>query len=146
MPIITFSADDARPPHLIRHNERQERYGPIGSYLIPIPGIDLSEIGYPKYAFFRQNRLHKLLSQGGHMLVLTRKVDEQINIGGDIIIRIVEINKGSVRLGIEAPSNVAILRQEVYERVREENLASSRGVSDSLAKAADIWRKKSLKE
>jgi carbon storage regulator len=55
------------------------------------------------------------------MLVLTRKVGDGILIGDDILIRIVEIKGGGVRIGIEAPGDKKIYRQEVYERITEEN-------------------------
>jgi len=79
------------------------------------------------------------------MLVLTRKVGEKINIGGDIIVNVLEINKGSVRLGVEAPRNISILRHQVYERIREENLKSAQGSSVEIEKAARRWREKDLK-
>ena len=59
------------------------------------------------------------------MLVLTRKVGEKLLIGDDVVISVVEVNRGSVRLGVEAPQTVSILRHEVYERIQEENLTSS---------------------
>lgn len=80
------------------------------------------------------------------MLVLTRKVGEQIKIGDDIVIRVVELGKGSVRLGIEAPAQVSILRHEVYERIQKENVRSSQGRSSSVSKAALMLREKGLKE
>ena len=55
------------------------------------------------------------------MLVLTRKVGDGILIGDDILIKIVEIKGGGVRIGIEAPSDKKMYRQEVYERITEEN-------------------------
>ena len=48
------------------------------------------------------------------MLVLSRKRDEQIVIGQDIVVTIVEIRGDKVRLGIEAPPHVSVHRQEVY--------------------------------
>ena len=80
------------------------------------------------------------------MLVLTRKVDECINIGDEIIIRVVEVNRGNVRLGIEAPGNVSIYRQEVYEKIQEQNLLSSKGASTELSVAAKLLRSKGIKE
>lgn len=80
------------------------------------------------------------------MLVLTRKVNEGIHIGDDVFIRVVEVGRGTVRLGIEAPGHVPIHRQEVYERIREQNVASSRERSEDILKAAEILRKKGLKE
>jgi carbon storage regulator len=80
------------------------------------------------------------------MLVLTRKEGEQIRIGDNITVSIIEIDRGSIRMGIDAPRHVTILRQEVYERIQEENLESSRGMHTEVEKAADYWRKQSGKE
>lgn len=55
------------------------------------------------------------------MLVLTRKVGEGILIGDDIVIKIIEMKGGGVRIGIDAPQDKKIYRQEVYERITEEN-------------------------
>lgn len=52
------------------------------------------------------------------MLVLSRKKDESIIIGDDIEVVIVEIRGDKVRLGIEAPKNVPVHRNEVYEAIR----------------------------
>lgn len=51
------------------------------------------------------------------MLVLSRKRDEQIVIGQDIVVTIVEIRGDKVRLGIEAPVQVPVHRQEVYSMI-----------------------------
>ncbi len=56
------------------------------------------------------------------MLILTRKKDEAIRIGEDIRIVLVQVKGGQVRLGIECPSDVRVLREELYEAVRQENL------------------------
>lgn len=50
------------------------------------------------------------------MLVLSRKLSETIKIGKDIEIKIVELRKGSVRIGIECPKNIQILRGELENR------------------------------
>lgn len=47
------------------------------------------------------------------MLVLTRKLDEKIIIGDNIVITVVRLDRDKVRLGIDAPSNVIILREEL---------------------------------
>jgi len=52
------------------------------------------------------------------MLVLSRKKNEAIKIGDDITLVIVEIRGDKVRLGIEAPKNVPVHRQEVYDAIR----------------------------
>lgn len=55
------------------------------------------------------------------MLVLSRQIDECIVIGENIIVTIVDIRGDKVRLGIEAPSEVPVHRQEVYEAIQREN-------------------------
>jgi len=52
------------------------------------------------------------------MLVLSRVVGELISIGDDISVRIVAVNGGTVRFGIEAPQKVNVHRSEVYERIQ----------------------------
>ena len=60
------------------------------------------------------------------MLVLSRHRDESIMIGDDIVITIVDIRGDKVRLGIDAPQEIPVHRQEVYEAIKRENHKSSR--------------------
>ncbi len=55
------------------------------------------------------------------MLVLSRQRDETIMIGDEITLTIVDIRGDKVRVGIEAPANVAVHRKEVYDAIRNEN-------------------------
>ena len=55
------------------------------------------------------------------MLIITRKKGESIMIGDDIEITISKIEDCSVKIGIEAPKNINILRRELYEEVENEN-------------------------
>lgn len=50
------------------------------------------------------------------MLILSREIDEDILIGDDIVVRVVDVRGGTVRLGIDAPSHVSIDRREIRER------------------------------
>ncbi len=59
------------------------------------------------------------------MLVLSRQRDETIMIGDDIEITVVDIRGDKVRLGIAAPSRIAVHRKEVYESIRRENEAAA---------------------
>jgi len=59
------------------------------------------------------------------MLVLTRKVDDAIRIGNNIVITIISIDKKNVRIGIDAPEDVMILREELVRAVAEENIKAS---------------------
>lgn len=54
------------------------------------------------------------------MLVLSRKKDEKIVIGDKITIMVIEIRGDKVRLGIDAPKDVSVHRQEVYEAIKRE--------------------------
>jgi carbon storage regulator len=66
------------------------------------------------------------------MLVLTRKVGEGIRIGDDIAITVVEMKSGGIRLGIVAPASVKIHRQEVYDRILEENKEATQWIITDL--------------
>lgn len=55
------------------------------------------------------------------MLVLTRRVGESIVIGNGIVVKIVEIRGDQIRVGITAPPQVTVHRQEVYEQIQAEN-------------------------
>ena len=58
------------------------------------------------------------------MLVLTRKCDESIRIGNNIVIKVLETSSGHTKLGISAPREIPVHREEVYERIQKENQAS----------------------
>lgn len=55
------------------------------------------------------------------MLVLSRKIDQKIKIDDDIEITIIDVSGDTVKIGIDAPRNVRILRNEVYEEVQKLN-------------------------
>lgn len=67
------------------------------------------------------------------MLVLTRKEGEKILIGEDIILTVVMINRGNVRIGIEAPKSVPILREEL-----EKTAYPTKGVDHVEAKEQPV--------
>ncbi len=60
------------------------------------------------------------------MLVLSRQRDESIIIGDNIVVTIVDIRGDKVRLGINAPTEIPVHRQEVYEAIQRENLRATR--------------------
>jgi carbon storage regulator len=55
------------------------------------------------------------------MLILSRRVNEKIVIGDDIVVSVVEVRGDQVKLGIDAPRNVKVFRQEVFDAIQEEN-------------------------
>jgi carbon storage regulator CsrA len=76
------------------------------------------------------------------MLVLARKLDESIVIGEGIIIKVISIDKGIVKLGIEAPSSVSIMRSELLQDVKNANIAASKEVNtENLTLLSKILKK-----
>jgi len=68
------------------------------------------------------------------MLVLGRKRQESIHIGNDIVISIEDITNGMVKIGIEAPKDVVILRSELKEKIANQNKKASTQIDSSLLK------------
>jgi carbon storage regulator len=75
------------------------------------------------------------------MLVLTRKAGEKIKIGDNIVVSVLNCEGNIVKIGIDAPREVTILRMEVLEQVKNENIAAAKDVKD-LTAAADLFKKK----
>ena len=76
------------------------------------------------------------------MLILTRRVGESIRIGDDIKITLLGIVGQQVKLGVEAPAEVIVHREEVYERIVEQNrLAVQKAEEINLEHFAALWRK-----
>ena len=59
------------------------------------------------------------------MLILTRKQGESVAIGDDIQVTVVEIQGKQVKLGVKAPREVSVHRQEIYEKIQQENIRAS---------------------
>lgn len=64
------------------------------------------------------------------MLILSRKAGDAILIEGGIRIVVLAVEAGGVRLGIDAPASVGIVREEVVQRIAEENLRAGAGTAD----------------
>jgi carbon storage regulator len=69
------------------------------------------------------------------MLVITRKPGERICLGDDITVTVLEVVGSTVRLGIEAPSEVPVYRHEIWEAVKEENRAAADASVKNLSSA-----------
>ena len=70
------------------------------------------------------------------MLVLTRKLGENIRIGDSVKITVLEVRSGQVKLCIEAPPEEKLHREEIYARIKEENRRAQRWKSESSGPGA----------
>ena len=82
------------------------------------------------------------------MLVLTRMISEEIRIGHDVIVRVLDIKGDRVRIGIEAPSEIPVHRQEVYAEIERANREAMEVASAGLEGAQKLLKqeKKEKKE
>ena len=71
------------------------------------------------------------------MLILSRKLNEEIVIDDDIIIKIVGIDNDKVKIGVVAPKSVKVYRRELLEDVKSINIESAKTSADLLEKLAD---------
>lgn len=74
------------------------------------------------------------------MLVLTRKKGESIVIDGGITIQVANIDGNNVRLAINAPKNIRIYREEIYEQIQSQNKASVRNTKDVFSALKNMFR------
>jgi carbon storage regulator len=81
------------------------------------------------------------------MLVLSRKNGEKIKIGKDVVVSVLKVEGTTVRIGIEAPKKIDILRMEVFEKIQRENIeaAASEGMED-ISDAISLFKNKLPKE
>lgn len=77
------------------------------------------------------------------MLILSRKIDEKIRIGDDVTITLIGIQGDQVKLGIEAPKNVKVFRQEVFDAIQNENklAANTDTKAEAVSKLAKMFKK-----
>ncbi len=80
------------------------------------------------------------------MLILTRKSGESINIGEEIKITILEIKGNQVRVGIQAPRNVAVHREEIYQLIKKQNILAAKQATNNLEKLSRFWEEKHREE
>jgi carbon storage regulator len=66
------------------------------------------------------------------MLILTRRVGETVMIGNDVTVTVLGVKGNQVRVGVNAPKEVAVHREEIYERIKREEEAAG-GASHQLA-------------
>jgi len=68
------------------------------------------------------------------MLILTRKIGEGVVLNENITVKVIEISKGVVKLGFDAPKDMLILREELEKAIKETNIEASKNVGhDALS-------------
>lgn len=72
------------------------------------------------------------------MLILARKTNERIIIGDDIEVSVIDIKGDQVKLGIQAPNNVKVYRQEVFEAIQAENRSAAMTANRDLPELAGL--------
>jgi len=78
-------------------------------------------------------------SNGGEMLVLTRKTNQSIMIGDDIEVSVLAVSRDKIRLGITAPRDVPVFRKEVYLSIKDESGGEDTPIEEALE---DLAKKK----
>ncbi|MBI4384641.1 MAG: carbon storage regulator CsrA [Nitrospinae bacterium] len=76
------------------------------------------------------------------MLVLTRKIGESIKINDDVKITVVEVKGKNIRIGIEAPKETKIYREEVFLKIKQENQSAASPLQIDLGKIAQLMKNK----
>jgi carbon storage regulator len=85
---------------------------------VPVIAVVMPTLGFHR-------RIDKLLlMEGTLMLVLSRNVGQQVNIGNDVVITILEVKRKRARLGITGPPTLPIHRGEIYEQIEASALES----------------------
>lgn len=81
-----------------------------------------------------------------NLLILTRKIGETIAIGDDIKVQVIEIKGKQVRLGIEAPNDTSVHREEIYLRIQDQNRMAAAMAPADLSAAVELWASKIQKQ
>jgi carbon storage regulator len=76
------------------------------------------------------------------MLILTRKLNEEIKIGSGITVKIISISENTIKIGIDAPQNIQIVRTELYDKVKENSVKAIKSVKEKPADLSKLKIKK----
>ena len=68
-----------------------------------------------------REELPAVLERSGSMLILTRRVGETLMIGDEVTVTVLGVKGNQVRIGVNAPRDVSVHREEIYDRIKREN-------------------------
>ena len=74
------------------------------------------------------------------MLVLSRRIGESVVIGNDVVVTVLEVRGDIIRLGIDAPREVTVHRQEVFEAIEAANQAAASPAAESVSALASALK------
>ena len=74
------------------------------------------------------------------MLVLSRKVNQSIMVGDNVRVVVVAVDRDQVKLGIEAPREIAVHRSEIYEEIQRSNRSAAEGAAPASERPATVGR------
>ncbi len=74
------------------------------------------------------------------MLILTRKAGESLHLGDDIIITVFSVQGRQVKLGIDVPGDMTVYRDEVYQRIKDENRQALETSDKDLLAVTRLWK------
>ncbi len=78
------------------------------------------------------------------MLILSRKIEEEIKIGDLITIKVLGIHEGQVRIGIDAPKDIKVYRSEIYQQIQKENADAAKVTKSDIASAVQMFKQKKI--
>lgn len=76
------------------------------------------------------------------MLILTRKCGENIKVGENITISVIEIKGNHVRIGIVAPREISVYREEIYDLVKSSNVTAANQTPVRLDQVSSLWQQR----
>ncbi len=106
-----------------------------GAKILPARSPALQESGRRRSGSGRPRSCFSLVVPGDRkesLLILTRKIGEGLTIGDEVRVVVLELRGKQVRLGIEAPAGVVVLRDEIFQRLLQENLQAAAFVFSDL--------------